>query len=100
MAFKMPGKMDPESPAFDLMGDILSQGHSSRLYNSLLKEQQLFSDIHAYITSSIDEGLFIIEGKLVEGVSVETAEAAIWLELNKLTTAEVATDELTKVIKR
>ena len=97
LAFKMPAKMDPESPAFDLMGDILSQGHSSRLYNSLLKEQQLFSDIHAYITSSIDEGLFIIEGKLVEGVAIEIAEAGIWAELNKLATSEVTTEELTKV---
>jgi len=97
MAFKMPAKLDPESPVFDLMADILSQGHSSRLYNSLLKEQQLFSDIHAYITSSIDEGLFIIEGKLVEGVAMETADAAIWVELDKLTTSEVTTEELIKV---
>jgi len=97
MAFKMPAKLDSESPVFDLMADILSQGHSSRLYNNLLKEQQLFSDIHAYITSSIDEGLFIIEGKLVEGVAMETAEAAIWVELEKLATLEVSTEELTKV---
>ncbi|RZM26411.1 MAG: insulinase family protein, partial [Pedobacter sp.] len=81
----------------DLMADILSQGQSSRLYTSLLKEQQLFSDVHAYITSSIDEGLFLIEGKLVEGVSVETAEAAIWNELEKLKNELVTNDELTKV---
>lgn len=97
MAFKMPARTHQEYQAFDLMSDVLSQGQSSRLYNSLLKEQQLFSDIHAYITSSIDEGLFIVEGKLVEGVSVEAAEAAIWVELNKLTQEEVTLDEITKV---
>ena len=57
----------------------------------------MFSDIHAYITSSIDEGLFVIEGKLVEGVSVATAEAAIWEELEKIKDELVTVDELTKV---
>ncbi len=97
MAFKMPARMDEEYQAYDLMSDVLSQGQSSRMYNSLLKEQQLFSDIHAYITSSIDEGLFIVEGKLVEGVSLEQAEAAIWAELNKLVQEPVTDEEITKV---
>ncbi|MEQ7800619.1 pitrilysin family protein [Pedobacter sp. ASV1-7] len=97
MAFKMPARMDAEYQAYDLMSDVLSQGQSSRLYNSLLKEQQLFSDIHAYITSSIDEGLFVVEGKLVEGISLEQAEAAIWGELNKLIQEPVTDEEITKV---
>ena len=97
IAFKMPDRENSEYQTYDLMADILSQGQSSRLYNSLLKEQQLFSDVHAYITSSIHEGLFIVEGKLVEGVTVEQAEAAIWEELFQLTQEEVTEDELTKV---
>ena len=97
MAFQMPDRADKDYQVYDLMSDILSQGQSSRLYNSLLKEQQLFSDIHAYLTGSIDKGLFIVEGKLVEGVTMETAEAAIWKELNAIATEEVAVDELTKV---
>jgi zinc protease len=97
MAFKMPARMDPEYQTYDLMSDVLSQGQSSRLYNTLLKEQQLFSDIHAYITSSIDEGLFLVEGKLVEGVSPEQAEAAIWTELKKLIQEPVTDEEMTKV---
>ncbi|WEK20794.1 MAG: pitrilysin family protein [Candidatus Pedobacter colombiensis] len=97
MAFKMPARSDNAYQTYDLMSDILSQGQSSRLYNSLLKEQQLFSDIHAYITSSIDEGLFVIEGKLVEGVSIEAAEAAIWAELHKLIEEQVTDVEITKV---
>jgi zinc protease len=97
MAFKMPARNDSEYQTYDLMSDVLSQGQSSRLYHSLLKEQQLFSDIHAYITSSIDEGLFVIEGKLVEGVSIEEAEASIWVELNKLIQEPVTDEEITKV---
>lgn len=97
MAFKMPARNDNEYQTYDLMSDVLSQGQSSRLYHSLLKEQQMFSDVHAYITSSIDEGLFVIEGKLVEGVSIEEAEASIWIELNKLIQEPVTDEEITKV---
>lgn len=97
MAFKMPARLDPEYQAYDLMADVLSQGQSSRLYNSLLKEQQLFSEIHAYITSSMDEGLFVVEGKLVQGVPVGTAEEAIWTELKRMAHQEVSDHELTKV---
>jgi len=97
MAFKMPGRLNGDYYGFDLLSDILSRGQSSRLYNSLLKEQQLFSDINAYISSSLDPGLFIIEGKLVEGVAIETAEKAIWAELEKLKAELVSDTELTKV---
>ncbi|MGE6219575.1 M16 family metallopeptidase [Nubsella zeaxanthinifaciens] len=97
IAFKMPARLDLNYQVFDLISDILSQGQSSRLFNSLLKEQQLFSDINAYITSSLDEGLFVVDGKLVEGVSMETAETAIWNELHKIATELVNEKELTKV---
>lgn len=97
IAFKMPARLDETYQVYDLMSDIMSQGQSSRLYNSLLKEQKLFSDINAYISSSLDEGLFIVEGKLVAGVSTEVAEKAIWVELEKMVATLVTEDELTKV---
>ncbi len=97
MAFKMPARRDPEYQVFDLLSDVLSQGNSARLYQRLLKDQQLFSDIHAYITSSLDEGLFIVEGKLSEGISMEDAEKAVWKELLEIASQPVTVDELTKV---
>ena len=97
IAFKMPGRLSDDYYAYDLLSDILSRGQSSRLYNSLLKEQQLFSDINAYISSSLDPGLFIVEGKLIEGITIETAEKAIWVELEKIKAELVSKDELTKV---
>lgn len=97
VAFKMPARLDKTYQVFDLMSDVLSQGQSSRLYNSLLKEQQLFSEINAYLSGSLDEGLFIVEGKLIEGVKMEKAEAAIWEELQKMCEEMVTDEELTKV---
>ncbi|WP_443938852.1 M16 family metallopeptidase [Pedobacter sp. MW01-1-1] len=97
MAFKMPGRLDADYYGYDLLSDVLSRGQSSRLYISLLKEQKLFSDINAYISSSLDPGLLIIEGKLVEGVTIEAAEKAIWVELDKLKNALISEMELTKL---
>jgi zinc protease len=97
ITFKMPARLDKTYQVYDLLSDILSQGHSSRLYNSLLKEQKLFSDINAYMSSSLDEGLFIVEGKLIAGVEMDVAEKAIWAELEKIANDLVTDDELTKV---
>lgn len=97
LAFKMPERLSESYQTIDLLSDILSQGQSSRLYLRLLKEKQFFSEINAYLTGSIDEGLFVIEGKLSEDISFEQAEAAIWEELEKLIAVPVAEQELTKV---
>ncbi|MBY0244470.1 MAG: insulinase family protein [Sphingobacteriaceae bacterium] len=97
MAFKMCEKTHPSYHAFDLLSDVLSQGQSSRLYNRLLKEKQLFSDINAYLTGSIDAGLFVVEGKLLSGISMEAAEEAIWIELNKIANENVSDEELQRV---
>jgi predicted Zn-dependent peptidase len=79
------------------MADILSLGKSSRLYRSLVKEQKLFSEISAYMSGDLDKGLFLIAGKIMHGVSIETAEKAIRKEIEKLTGNYVADTELEKV---
>lgn len=68
----------------DFITDVLAEGDASQLYQSLVKEQELFTHIDAYITASMDKGLMVIEGKLAEGVSFEVAEAVIWEELQRL----------------
>lgn len=97
IALQMPGRRSEEFHAVELLGDILSRGKSSRLYKALVKEQQFFSDIHAYLTGSLDKGMFVIEGKPLTGIAVEDAEAAIWREIEKLKAEEVPEEELDKV---
>lgn len=96
-AFHMPARTDKAYYAVDLISDILSRGNSSRLFRNLLKDQKLFSEINAYLTGSLDAGLFVLEGKPLPGVSIEAAEAAIWTELERLKYEEVPEHELTKV---
>ena len=95
--FHMPARTESGYYSADLISDILSRGNSSRLFRNLLKDQKLFSDINAYLTGSLDAGLFVVEGKPLPGISMEVAEAAIWKELNLISTELVPEDELTKV---
>jgi zinc protease len=97
IAFQMGGRLDEQYYVCELMSDILSRGNSSRLYRKLVREKHLFSEIHAYMSGSLDKGMFVFEGKPLENVSVETAEAAIWEELERLKTEDIPDHELTKV---
>jgi predicted Zn-dependent peptidase len=95
--FHMPARIENGYYAADLISDILSRGNSSRLFRNLLKDQKLFSEINAYLTGSLDAGLFVVEGKPLPGISMEVAEAAIWKELERISTELVPVVELTKV---
>ena len=96
-AYHMCSRRDKDYFAIDVMSDILSKGNSSRLYNELIKGKQLFSEINAYVTGDIDEGLFIVSGNLNEDVKMEDAEKGIDDVLNKLKNELVNERELTKV---
>ena len=97
ISFQMGGRLDDDFYATELLSDVLSRGNSSRLYRSLVQDRQIFSEVHAYITSSLDKGMFILEGKPLENISIEQAEAALWEELEKVKNEEIPADELTKV---
>ncbi|MEJ7625680.1 MAG: pitrilysin family protein [Ferruginibacter sp.] len=81
----------------DLITDILSGGGSSRLYQALVKEKQLFSNIECYHMGSMDAGIITIEGKLVKGVDIKVAEAAVNEELVRLQETGITKEELQKV---
>ena len=97
MAFHMSNRKYRDYYAYDMLSDLLSNGHSSRFIQNLVQEKKLFSNIDAYISGSIEEGLFHISGKPVPGISLEDAEKAIWEELEAIKNNELPLNELDKV---
>lgn len=81
----------------DLITEVLSGGGSSRLFQSLVKEKRLFSNIDCHHTGNLDAGTIVIEGKLVKGVKMEDAEKAVEDELQKISTEKITAIELQKV---
>ena len=77
-------RLDPRYYAMDLITEILGSGASSRLYEKLVKEKQLFSHISCSHTGSADPGLLVIEGKLIRGISIEEGEKAVMEEVEKI----------------
>lgn len=96
-AYHVCARRDEDYHAVDLISDILSRGKSSRLFTELVKRKKLFSEIDAYLSGSLDEGLLVIEGKLMKGVKMEAAENAIREEIEKLKSIYVGDEELQKV---
>lgn len=80
----------------DIITEILGGGGSSRLYQSLVKEQKIFSNLDCYHFGTIEAGLLAVEGKLVKGVKMEDAEKAVNEELQKFIDEPATEIELTK----
>jgi zinc protease len=81
----------------EMITEILGGGTSSRLYQKLIKELQLFSSIQCAHLGSIDAGLLYIEGRLIKGVSIEEGEKAILAELEKMKEEKISDTELQKI---
>ena len=96
-AFKMSERKNEKYYVTDVLSDALGREKSGRLYVKLKKEKQLVSEITAYITGSLDEGLLIITGKLNEGVDFEKFDKELWSCLEEVKTSEIDENELDRL---
>ncbi|MCX6826921.1 MAG: pitrilysin family protein [candidate division Zixibacteria bacterium] len=95
----------PDQAPFEVIGRLLSDGRTSRLYKSLVLDQQLCLDISIGTFPGSDLGdnypdLFYITAYPKEGVSTIDVEKGIYAELDKLATTPVDEKELTKIKNR
>lgn len=93
-------RLDKRYYIADELTEILGGGTSSRLFQKLVKEKQLFSNIECGTTGSIDPGLLYVSGKLSQGVSIEEGEKAVMEEIEKIKNELVKEEELQKVKNR
>ncbi len=73
----MPGRFHNDYYAADLLSDILSRGHSSRMYQRLVKEREIFTSISSFVMGTIDPGLVVVSGRLKDGIRLEDAEQEV-----------------------
>ena len=100
MAWHMCDRLDPKYFPTDLMTDILGGSASSRLHQKLVKERQIFSGIACYHLGTLDPGLVVIDGKLVNGITMAQAEEAVRAEIKKIMDEPVSERELQAVINK
>jgi len=97
MAWLMSDRKDEDYYKFDLLSDVLGNGKSSRFFQNLVTEKEIFTQVSGYITGSIDQGLFVVSGMLSEGVDHATARESIIGEIARVAEEPPTERELTKV---
>lgn len=97
MAFHMEERNSEGYYHSDLLSDVLSNGRSSRFYKKLYKNLDIFTNIDAYISGSIEPGLFLIESKLKDDQSLDEARKVIWDQLEELKVNPISEEELKKI---
>ena len=96
--YRMCQRSHPDYHACDLLSDILGTGSSSRLNQELVQNRRLFNSIDASISGEIEAGMFIINGKLNKGVTIEEGEKAIQEQIAILHNELAENHEIEKVI--
>ncbi len=93
----MEGRTSHQATVLDVATDVLSGGESSRLVQRLVKGDALFSSVNCYLTAEKGTGILVTTGRLMEGVTMEQAEEALWRELDNIARDGVTSYELEKV---
>ena len=95
--YHMPGRFHPDFHAADLLSDVLSRGDSSRLYQKLVKEKQLFTSLSSSTLGSIDPGLIVFSGRVRDGIDLKEAEQYLDEEIDRFLETGPTDLELEKV---
>jgi zinc protease len=67
------------------------------LYQALVQEREIFSSISSFVMGTIDPGLFVVSGRVREGIDLVDAEKEIDQVLQQVVTEGVTSAELEKV---
>ena len=97
MAYHVPQTGSTDYYAIELLNSILSQGESSRLYNSIVDDQQLALEVGSVYFNAFDPTLLFIYGIANDGITAAQLEKSILDELDKIIKNGVSEGELQKV---
>ncbi|PWK46388.1 M16 family metallopeptidase [Pleionea mediterranea] len=97
MGWHVPETTHDDFYALDILSDILSDGKTSRLYQSLVDQQQLATQVFTYMPMSLDPNLFYTYAVANEGVTAKSLEQGIINIINQIMTEGVTDKELEKI---
>lgn len=97
ITYHVPQTGSDDYYALELLNDILSNGSSSRLYKSLVEEQQLAIEVGTYYPNAFDPTLFYFYAIANDNIPASKLENAIYEEINKIINDGIKEDELQKV---
>lgn len=97
IAYHVPQTGSVEYYVLELLNSILSEGPSSRLYQSLVEKQQLAIEVGTYYPNAFDPTLFYFYGISNDGIKASQLEKAILDEVENIINEGISEAELQKV---
>jgi zinc protease len=94
--YHLPKMGSPEWIAGDLLSTVLSGDKASRLEKALVLEQQIATDVAAYVLPTEATGMLLLHATAKEGVSLDEIERAVDAEIVRLAGEGVTEDELVR----
>jgi zinc protease len=96
ITYLVPSEKSEDAVALTMADIVLSQGRSSRLYQSLVYQQQVAQSANANADLREDAGLFSLTAIIAAGKKPEDAESSLRAEIKKLQDTLVSAAELEK----
>ena len=96
MAYHIPAGNTPDNYAMQVLANVLATGESSRLYQLLVKEKQLVTQVQVQADARRGPSLFYILANLRPGVKTEDVEKAIDEEIDNVRKNGITERELEK----
>jgi len=100
LTYLTPSNSSADAEALRVAQVILSAGESSRLYHSLVYEQQIAQSATASANLLEDVGVFSLNAIVAGGKKPEVVEASLLAEIRKMQDAPVSSAELEKAINQ
>jgi predicted Zn-dependent peptidase len=97
IVYKIPQGNTADYYALSLLGQILSSGQSSRLYQKLVKERELVAQVGAGAQERRGPSLFSVTAIMPAGKQFADVEKAIYEEIERVKNEPVADWEIEKV---
>ncbi|MGI8468360.1 MAG: M16 family metallopeptidase [Pyrinomonadaceae bacterium] len=96
ITYLTPGGKDKDMAALQVAERILSGGESSRLYQSLVYQQQIAQEANFNVGENVDKSLSYFTAVLASGHQPEEAEKSLLAELKKIQDAPPSAQEVEK----
>jgi predicted Zn-dependent peptidase len=100
MGMHVPDLNADDMPAIDVLAELLTSGHSSRLYRALVYEARVAQSVRSYALGLELPGLFLIHAVAQPGCAIERVEELIWRGVARLREDAVTPQELEKAVNR
>ena len=98
--YHLPKMGEPGWIHADLLSTVLTSDKASRLEKALVLEQQIATDVAAYVLPTEATGMLLMQATAKEGVSIEQVEQAIDAEIARVSREGVTADELERARTR